>query len=269
MSVIILTTFFLFVLGSALGSFLNVVLYRSIIGQDWVRGRSSCESCKKQIKWYDNIPLLSYFVLQGKCRFCKVPIALSHPVVEFLTGLLFVWWYLGGSLFFQLTQAPFQALQPLFWLTVGILLVMIFVADMLYLLIPDITVGLLLVVTILYRASLIFAGIMQPQDLLRAVVAMVVVFLIFASLWFFTGGKGMGMGDVKLVIPLTLLLGWPNILVGLFTAFLSGAIAGSVMILLGKRKFGQVIAFGPFLVVGTVIALTIGDQLLGWYLSLI
>ena len=265
----ILTTFFLFILGAAVGSFLNVVLYRSIIGQDWVRGRSRCDSCKKQIKWYDNIPLLSYFVLRGKCRHCNVQIALAHPVVEFLTGLLFAWWYLGGSFFFQLTQAPFQALQPLFWLTVGILLVMIFVADILYLLIPDITVLLLLAITILYRMGLILAGIMQPTDLYNSLLAMVLVFLFFASLWFFTGGRGMGLGDVKLVVPLSLLLGWPNIIVGLFVAFISGAVAGVVLIVLGKRKMGQVIPFGPFLVTGTVVALTFGDQILGWYLGFI
>jgi prepilin signal peptidase PulO-like enzyme (type II secretory pathway) len=269
MSTVILTAFFLFALGAAVGSFLNVVLYRSIIGQDWVRGRSRCETCKKQIKWYDNIPLLSYLVLGGKCRFCKESISLSHPVVEFLTGILFVWWYLWGSFFFQLTQAPFQALQPLFWLAVGILLVMVFVADMLYLIIPDVTVILLIGLTVAYRVALIFAGIMQPIDLFYSMIAMLLVFIFFAGLWFFTGGRGMGLGDVKLVVPLSLLLGWPDIAVGLFVAFILGAVFGILLIALGKRKMGQVIPFGPFLVIGTVIALLFSDQILGWYLGFI
>jgi leader peptidase (prepilin peptidase)/N-methyltransferase len=269
MALMLVISLFLFVLGAAVGSFLNVVLYRSILGQDWVHGRSRCDNCHKQIKWYDNIPLLSYFLLRGTCRYCKEPIALSHPVVEFLTGLLFVWWYWGGSLFFQLTQAPFTALQPLFWLSVGVLLIMIFMADLLYLLIPDVAVGLLLLMTILYRVGLTLAGIMEPMDLLKAVMGMVLAVSFFGGLWLLTKGKGMGFGDVKLVGPLALLLGWPNILVGLFIAFVLGALTGLVMIALGKRKMGQVLPFGPFLVIGTVFALVVGDQLLSWYVSLI
>lgn len=269
MSFMVIASIFLFALGSAVGSFLNVVLYRSILGQDWVRGRSRCDSCNKQIKWFDTIPLLSYLILRGKCRYCHQPIALAHPIIELLTGLLFVWWYLGGSLFFQLTQAPFQALQPLFWLVVGMLLILIFMADVLYLLIPDVAVGMLLVLTILYRVGLTVAGIMQPMDLLRAVIAMVLAVSFFGGLWLITRGKGMGLGDVKLVGPLALLLGWPTILVGLFVAFTSGAIAGLTLIAIGKRKFGQVVPFGPFLVIGTVTALLFGDRLIHWYLAYI
>lgn len=269
MLVILLTSFLLFAIGAVVGSFLNVVLYRSIIGQDWVSGRSRCDSCKKQIKWFDNIPLLSYIVLGGKCRSCKDAIALSHPVIEFLTGILFVWWYWGGSLFFQLTQTPFSAVQPLFWLLVGVLLLMIFMADLLYLLIPDVAVALLLLMTVLYRVGLTITGIMEPMDLFKAVMGMVLAVSFFGGLWLLTKGRGMGLGDVKLVGPLALLLGWPNILVGLFTAFVAGALVGMVMIMLGKRKMGQVLPFGPFLVAGTVLSLLVGDQLVSWYLGMI
>lgn len=262
------TSLLLFVLGTALGSFLNVVLYRSIIGEDWVRGRSRCDDCREPIKWYDNIPLLSFLILRGKCRACRTPISIAHPVVEFLTGILFVWWYLGGSLFFHLTQAPFTAIQPLFWLIIGVLLVMIFMADALYMLIPDIAVVLLFALTVAYRVGLTFFGIMRPIDLLWAVIAMVVVVAFFAALWFFTGGKGMGLGDVKLVAPLALLVGWPNVLVWLFASFVSGAVAGLIMIALRKRKMGQVLPFGPFLILGTAVALVIGDQTVAWYLRL-
>lgn len=264
-----LTSILLFVIGTAVGSFLNVVLYRSIIGQDWVSGRSRCDNCKKQIQWFDNIPLLSYLVLGGKCRYCKDQIALSHPVIEFLTGVLFVWWYWGGSLFFQLTQAPFSAVQPLFWLMVGVLLLMIFMADLLYLLIPDVAVALLLLMTVLYRVGLTAMGIMEPMDLLKAVMGMVLSVSFFGGLWLLTKGRGMGLGDVKLVGPLALLLGWPNILVGLFMAFVGGAVTGMIMIAMGKRKMGQVLPFGPFLVMGTVVALVFGDQLVTWYLGMI
>src|SRR5260221_77051 len=130
-------TFVLFLFGAVIGSFLNVVIYRTMAGEPWTRGRSHCETCGKMVHWFDNIPLISYFILRGKCRACRAPIAITHPVIEFLTGSLFIWWYWGGTFFFRLTQQPFHYVQPLFWLLVGILLVIIFFADALYFIIPD------------------------------------------------------------------------------------------------------------------------------------
>lgn len=111
-----LVTLLLFFLGTIVGSFVNVVIHRSIEGEQWIKGRSKCDHCGKVLPWYDMFPLLSYFVLQGKSRCCHKPLSISHPVVEFLTGILFVWWYWGGTFFFQLAQAPFSVVQPFFWL---------------------------------------------------------------------------------------------------------------------------------------------------------
>lgn len=267
--IVFIVSIFLFALGAAVGSFVNVVLYRTVIDEGWVHGRSRCDFCKKTIRWFDNIPLLSYLILRGMCRDCQKQISLSHPVVELLVGTLFVWWYWGGSLFFQLTQSPFKAIQPIFWLAVGILLIMVFMADVLYLIIPDVVVGLLLVLTISYRLALTGFGIMQPLDLFRAVLGAVIAVGFFGGLWLITKGKGMGLGDVKLVAPLGLLLGWPNIFVGLFIAFVTGAAVGITMIALKKRSLGQVLPFGPFLIWGTMIALVYGDALSHWYLQLL
>jgi len=85
-----LMVFFIFVVGTIVGSFVNVVIERTIRGEDWVRGRSRCDHCHNQIAWYDNIPLLSYILLGRRCRFCKKRISVQHPVVEFMTGCLFV-----------------------------------------------------------------------------------------------------------------------------------------------------------------------------------
>ncbi len=263
----ILVSLILFALGTVVGSFLNVVIYRSVIEEDWVKGRSRCDHCRKTIAWYDNIPLLSFLLLKGRCRHCHEPISISHPVVEFLTGLLFVWWYWGGSLFFQLTYAPFQTLQPLFWLAIGILLLILFFADALYMILPDVVIGMLIVLTICYRVALVLSGIMQPHDLLRAVMGMVLSVALFGGLWLVTKGKGMGLGDVKLVGPLALLVGWPGVVVSLFLAFLLGALAGVGLIVAGKRKFGQVIPFGPFLIIGCCLALIWGETLLSWYMQ--
>ena len=126
-----------FVLGMVIGSFLNVVVYRTIYGESPMKGRSRCPYCKKEISWKHNIPLLSFLFLKGSCAYCGKKISWQYPVVEVLTGMLFVWWYLVGSGFFLLVNTPFELVQPYFWLMVGILLVLVFVFDAWYGVIPN------------------------------------------------------------------------------------------------------------------------------------
>ncbi|MBP7740747.1 prepilin peptidase [Candidatus Woesebacteria bacterium] len=258
-------TTILFVFGTIIGSFLSVVILRSIAGENWVNGRSRCDSCRKTISWYDNIPLLSFLILRGKCRHCKKPILPLHPMVEMLTGVLFMWWYWGGFLFFKLTQAPYSVMQPLFWLTVGIILIYIFIMDLNYMIIPDKAVIALISLAVIYRLMLSISGIMQPMDLFKTIVAAVISCAFFFCLWFFTKGKGMGFGDVKLSIPLAILLGPQKTLVGMFLAFLIGAVVGIILVLLKKSKMKAAIPFGPFLIIGTIISLIWGDFIYSWY----
>ncbi len=257
---------FLFIFGAVIGSFLNVLIYRTIKGESWVTGRSRCDYCRHKIAWYDNIPILSFLFLRGKSRCCQKQIPLSYPFVELITGLLFVWWYGIGFIFFRLTTAPFQVLQPLFWLVVGVLLLAIFFADLMHLIIPDLVVGILFLVTLAYRLYLTMASIMQIQDLYLALLGMVMAVVFLGSLWAVTKGKGMGFGDVKLIAPIALLLGWPKILVGLFGAFTIGGLVGIILLLSGKKKIGQVVPFGPFIVTGAVLSLIWGDAILSWYM---
>jgi leader peptidase (prepilin peptidase)/N-methyltransferase len=266
--IFILSTLFLFALGAAVGSFINVVIYRTIEGGDWVRGRSRCDHCQKQIAWYDLIPLLSYFVLGGKSRCCHKPLSISHPVIETLTGSLFVWWYWFGFLFFHLTEV-YRIIQPLFWLTVGILLLIIFLIDWWYMLIPDWAVVSLAVLSLIYRVALTWQKVMQFPDFVAAVAVTGLVSLFFWSMWYFTRGRGMGYGDVKLVIPLGLLLGFPKTLVGMFLAFVFGAVYGVILILTQKKSFKQAVPFGPFLIIGSLVALIWGEQIIRWYLNLL
>lgn len=262
---LLLVGFSLFLLGLAVGSFLNVLIYRTAKGESWVTGRSRCDHCQQKIAWYDNIPLLSFLWLRGKSRCCGRNIPRSYPLVEFMTGSLFVWWYLAGSLFFKLTISPLPTLQPLFWLLVGILLLVIFVTDLLYMIIPDSAVISLLVLTLAYRFYLTITGVMQLHDLIWTFWGMLIGLGVIGGLWLVTQGKGMGLGDVKYTAPMAWLLGWPKILVGLFLAFMSGGIVASLLLLLGKKKFGQKVPFGPFLVVGTVLSLLVGDAIFSWY----
>ncbi len=265
----LLVTTFLFILGAIIGSFLSVVILRSIAGEGWVAGRSRCDTCRNTIAWYDNIPILSFLILRGKCRYCKEPILPLHPMVEVLTGVLFVWWYWGGFIFFQLTQTPLSVLQPLFWLAVGLLLIYLFIIDLNYMLLPDRPVYALFGVAVLYRIALVASGIMQTNDLYLAIIAAFLSFVFFFSLWFFTKGKGMGFGDVKLVVPLALLLGAQKMLICLFLAFVIGAVVGVILIAFGRGKLKTAIPFGPFLILATAISLLWGDALFFWYYSLI
>jgi leader peptidase (prepilin peptidase)/N-methyltransferase len=262
----------LFVFGLVIGSFLNVVIYRTLNDESFVKGRSRCDHCKKTIAWYDNIPLLSFIVLRGKCRNCKKPISLTHPVVELLTGVLFVWWYVGGFFFFrffQLTEHPFQIIQPAFWLLVGIFLLIIFVTDAISYIIPDYAVGSLLGLSVLYRIALVLFGIMKPTDLLFSVLGTLLITSFFFALWFFTKGKGMGFGDVKFCLPMGLLLGWPSMIVGVFLSFIFGAIVGVFLMILGRKNMKAAIPFGPFLVLGTVVTLVYGNEIMRWYLTIL
>lgn len=275
MEVFILISVILMAVGAVLGSFLNVLIYRTLDEEplrrheSWMRGWSRCDECKKRIAWYDNIPLVSYVLLRGRCRYCKKKITLSHPVVELLVGTLFVWWYWSGAFFFQLTQAPLQMLQPLFWLMVGILLLVIAIADVRYWIIPDWAVGMLTFITLLYRIVLVTEGVMRPVDLLTTLTVSLASVVALWTLWLLTKKKGIGLGDVKLVFPLGLLLGWPNTLVGLFLAFVMGAGVGVTLVLLKRRHVSEALPFGPFLVAASCVSLLWGDALVRWYTSLL
>src|SRR5690606_37614391 len=122
------------------------------------------------------------------------------------------------------TQTPFQVLQPLFWLVVAMILLMILVADTLHYLIPDTMVAGLLAITLLYRVALVTTGQMQTVDFVYSLIAAILACGFFAALWAGTKGRGMGFGDVKLVVPLALLVGWQHTFLALFLSFLFGAI---------------------------------------------
>lgn len=255
----------LFFLGTAIGSFLNVLIYRTVREESWIKGRSKCDHCQKQIGWYDNIPILSFLLLRGKSRCCQKPIPISYPLVELMTGSLFAWWYGIGFVFFRLTTTPLQVLQPLFWLLVGIILLTIFFADLKHMIIPDLAVVSLFALTVGYRLYLVASGIMQVRDLEHALLAMMISTLFLGSLWALTKGKGMGLGDVKLMAPIALLLGWPKTLVGIFLAFVLGGVVGVILLMIGNKKIGQVIPFGPFMIAGSIISLVWGDLIFNWY----
>lgn len=260
---------FVFVMGLVWGSFLNVVVYRSSHGKSFVTGRSICPNCKKVIPWKYNVPILSFIFLQGKCAFCKKKISWQYPLIETMTGLLFLWWFMIGKSFFQLTGNSYAVIQPIFWLVVGMIFLVIFMTDMLYGLIPDSVNLFFLTVVLFYRVFLVSVGIMDPKDFVVSIITSVIIGGFFLFLVWITKGKGMGWGDVKLSPILALLLGWPKALVALFCAFVVGAIVGLVLIAFKKKKMKQTIPFGPFLITGAMIALVWGNQIWSWYVGML
>lgn len=269
MSISLVLSPVIFFLGASIGSFINVYVLRTLAGEDYVRGRSRCDVCRRDLAWYEMVPLLSYLILRGKCRTCKAEIDVMHPVVELLTGALFVWWWLIGSAFFQLTQRPLDIIQPLFWLSVGLILLLIVVIDLRAMIIPDWSILALGLGALAYRMLLNVAGIYRPEDFAMALFGALLAMSFFLLLWWGTRKRGLGFGDVKLVFPLGLIVGWPQILVALFLSFILGATVGIGLILSGRAKFGRPLPFGPFLVAGTALALLWGNSLLRWYVNLL
>jgi len=233
----------LFILGTAIGSFLNVLIDRIPAGLPLFIDRSHCEHCKHTLVWYDLIPILSWVFLRAKCRYCKAPISLQYPVIEIVTGFIFIFGYQ-----FPIYSVPFT-------LILFSLLLALFMTDLKYYLLPDKLMYPLLGVSTI--ALLIY----EPSQLIIHIISAVLAALFFAMLILISRGKGMGWGDVMYGLFLGILLGHPGTVVALYIAFLTGALVSVVLLVARKKKFGQIIPFGPFLILGTVISLYYSDYI--------
>lgn len=252
-----LLIFIIFLLGASVGSFVNVLVSRSISKDDWLGGRSRCDHCGKELSWYDMIPLLSYVVYRGKSRCCNKRLSMAHPIVEGLFGMLFVWWLLVGFVFFQLATAPWTIIQPMFWLGIGILLLILMIADALYgvILMPFIYISAIWIYG--YRLALAATGTYQWSDLGLTLLSGMVSFGFLYALHIITKGRGMGDGDPYLAFVTGSLLVGTAAFWGMLLAFILGSVWGLALILLSFKKMSQTIPFGPFLVIGCLLTLLI------------
>lgn len=248
------------VLGLLIGSFLNVVIYRVPNGVS-ISGRSHCPGCSHQIAVYDNIPVLSWIALRGKCRNCKTGISLRYPLIEASTGGAFAvvaWTFLPNI---PLT------LTLLFFASVSIALFMI---DIDTLRLPDVIV--IPTFCVLSVGLLVTAALDESMaDLLRGLMAAAALGAAYFALWFFTAGRGLGFGDVKLAPSLGLILGffgWGPVAIGTAAAWLLGAVVGVTGVVLGKVGRRKQIPFGPFLLVGTWVGVFFGEELSRLYLEM-
>ena len=260
---------FIFLFGLIIGSFLNCVIYRLAPHHFYSKsggglgGRSYCPHCKHFLDWKDLIPLLSFFILKGKCRYCHQKISFQYPLVELFTALLFV---LIFNLHFISNLS--QLITTLYLFTISSLLMIIFVYDLKYYIIPDkIVYPAILITGIWYLISIIFFHFYTKGYLINTLYSAFLAALFFLLIVYFSQGKWMGVGDIKLAFFMGLFLGFPNILVALFSAFFFGAIIGLGLIFLGKKTMKSELPFAPFLITGTFLALFSGQQIINWYLN--
>lgn len=248
----------IFIFGICVGSFLNCVIYRLEQRKGFLAGRSYCPKCKNELNWQDLIPIISFFLLKGRCRYCKEKISFQYPLVEFFTGLLFVL-----IIFYHL---PFT----IYHLLIICFLVIIFVYDLKHYIIPDkIIYPAIIVSGIWYLVSSIFFDFYTKYEILNTTYSALAVGGFFLTIVLVSKGKWMGRGDIKLSFFMGLFLGFPKILVALFFSFLIGAIIGTGLIIFRKKTLKSEVPFGPFLVIGTFIALFWSEQIINWYSNVI
>lgn len=252
--------FFVFFFGSAVGSFLNVLVYRIPRGESFLSGRSHCDNCNKKLAWHDLLPIVSYLLLAGKCRYCRGAISIFYPIIEKLTGILFVivLFSLIGRDYYLLTD-PHYLLTAVYYLYIISSLITIFLTDFKYGIIPFKIVFPAIIVTFVWYLF------MPSQDgmLVNATLSALGVFIFFFLLFVITKGRGLGFGDVVYVFLMGLLLGVPKIILGLYISFLSGAVISLMLVVARRKKIkGGTIPFGPFLVSGTIISMLWGNAII-------
>jgi leader peptidase (prepilin peptidase)/N-methyltransferase len=240
--------------GAVIGSFLNVCIYRLPLGRSVVWPGSACGSCGHMLAWYENIPVVSYLVLRGRCRACRSPISLRYPFVELLTAAMFAaaWWYYGpGALLVSR-------------LVFGCALIVLFAVDLEHHLLPN----LITVPGIV--AGLGFSFLTEPgwfDSLLGIVVGGGVLWAIAEAYYLVRHEEGLGMGDVKMLAMIGAFVGWKLTLITLMMASFAGSFVGILLIVSRRGGMKYALPFGTFLALGAGLAATIGPGVLDWYLG--
>lgn len=245
-----------FILGAVVGSFLNVCICRMPRDESIVSPPSHCPRCAYLIRWYDNIPLLSYLLLRGKCRGCGAHISIQYPVVELLNALL--------TLALFLRFGPSLSFLALFLFCSA--LVTITFIDLEHQIIPD-EISLLGV-----AIGFLFSFFLPWQGWLNSLAGILLgggsLLLVAWGYHRLTGREGMGGGDIKLLAMMGAFLGWKSIPFIIFTSSLAGSVIGGSMMLFQRKDSKLAIPFGPYLAFGAVLYIFYGRSLIQWYFSL-
>ena len=267
------TYFIIFIFGLCVGSFINCLVWR-LNQKKTILGRSICPKCKKQIAWYDNVPLLSFILLKGKCRNCKREISWQYPAVELTTSILFVIAFLVNFQFsipstldnFQTifnwqfsTPSTIMFLRDILFISI---LIIIFIYDLRWQLILD-------KITLPAMAVALGLNLWLGMNWINLLLAAGIGGGFFLAQYLVSRGRWIGGGDIRLGVLMGLMLGWPQILVALFLAYVSGSIIGIGLLATGRKQWSSRVPFGAFLSAATIVAMLWGEEMLHWYLKLI
>lgn len=242
-----------FVFGCVLGSFYNVVISRLPAGESIVWPGSRCPGCRHPIAFFDNIPLLSYVLLRGRCRHCQAGISVRYPLVEFLAGLL-------ATLLFHMHGLSLQFLMDFFFTSLLLIIAFIdldtfLIPDMLSL--PGILVG--------FGFSLFSIRIAWSDSLLGIFLGGGLFCLIAAGYRYLRHQEGLGVGDIKLLGMIGAFLGWPGVVFTIFVSSLTGSLVGFIAMWRSGKGMSTMVPFGPFLSLGAVCYLFFGEGFFRWY----
>lgn len=240
----------IFIFGITIGSFLNVCIYRIPLGESIVTAPSHCMTCGRKLKWHDMVPVFSWLVLGGKCRNCKSKISVQYPIIEGVNGILYVMICAVNGLEWSSVIYCFMA---------SALLVLSIIDWRTY----EIPFGINVFLFVLGIAM----TILDRGNLVEHLIGMICVSVLLGILYLLTGGRAIGGGDIKLMFACGLILGWKLILL----AFFLGCIIGSVVhiIRMSVKKAGRMLAMGPYLSAGILLAALWGNAWINWYLSLL
>lgn len=257
--------FLVFLLGLIIGSFLNCVIYRLNTEESFLRGRSFCPRCGNILSWQDLIPVLSFLILRGKCRYCHQKISWQYPLVELATGLIFL--LIFNFQFTNSNEFPIYNLQnfltTIYLLLTTSFLIIIFVYDLKHYIIPDKVIYPAIGISFVF--NFLNSYILNHESFFNPLGAGLGTALFFLSIVLISKGKWMGLGDAKLSFLMGLFLSFPNIFIALYLAFLTGAIVGVILIFLGKKNLKSEIPFAPFLIGGTFFSLFLSKQVINIY----
>ena len=240
----------IFIFGITIGSFLNVCIYRIPLGESIVTAPSHCMTCGRKLKWYDMVPVFSWLVLGGKCRNCKSKISVQYPIIEGVNGILYVMICAVNGLEWSSVIYCFMA---------SALLVLSIIDWRTY----EIPFGINVFLFVLGVAM----TILDRGNFAEHLIGMICVSGLLGIMYLLTGGRAIGGGDIKLMFACGLILGWKLILL----AFFLGCIIGSVVhiIRMSVKKAGRMLAMGPYLSAGILLAALWGNAWINWYLSLL
>ena len=248
-------TIFIFILGLIVGSFSNVCIYRIPKNESIIFPASHCPKCHSNISPVDNIPLLSYILLKGRCRNCKSKISIQYPIVELLTGLI----YLIISLIYGLS------IQTLIYIILSSALIIIAFIDLNEEIVPDVISLPGIVIGFIISFFVTYISFINSALGILAGGGIILIIGLAGSVIF--KKEAMGGGDVKLAAMIGAFLGWKYIIISLFLGFFLGALAGIILILSKIKSKEDMVPFGPFIVLGSFVTILWGEKIISWYIG--